>query len=146
MKEKIVKMKQRDLKILFVLGKKYWKNKENWLTSEYINSSFNQKGASYVAKINNKVVGGIILVYEDIVKNWIRYLIVDSNYQKMEIGRKLLQKALEHVGPGESVFLDVSADNKTAIRLYKRNGFKNKGRVKDLYRNNSAYIFSKKIT
>jgi ribosomal protein S18 acetylase RimI-like enzyme len=139
-------MKQKDLKILFVLGKKYWKNKETWLTSEYINSSFNQKGASYVAKINDKIVGGIILVYEDIVKNWIRYLIVDSNYQKMEIGRKLLQKTLEHVGPGESVFLDVSADNKTAIKFYKRNGFKNKGRVKDLYQNDSAYIFSKKIT
>lgn len=50
-------------------------------------------------------------------------LCIDPAYRKMGVGESLLRFYLGHT-EGESVYLDVLADNPNAIRLYEKYGFK----------------------
>jgi len=143
-KIKIVKMQKKDLKDIFEMGKKQWLGK-SWFGMDYIKNSFDQKGMEYVAKISNQVVGGIIMVREDIVKNWIRYLIVDKKYREKGIGSMLLEKIISHLKKGESIFVDTGVAYKSAVKFYEKQGFKNRGKVMSLYGNDQAYIFEKNI-
>jgi ribosomal protein S18 acetylase RimI-like enzyme len=139
---KIEKMTRKDLTTLFHLGKAQWK-KSDWLTIEYLRSSFEQSGPSYVAKISGDVVGGVIFVYEDIVRNWIRYLIIDKKIRRQGVGTALIQKIFEKIKPGESIFVDTGVSDKDAINFYEKCGFKNRGIVKSLYGNEPAYFLEK---
>ena len=128
-----------------MLAKNYWGNNESWLTIKYLSSSFHQESLSYVAKDGIETIGGIIMVYEDIVKNWIRLLIVDKKYQRSGIGSRLLRKVIKNMKKDESLFLDTGTENKGAIKFYKKHGFKLKGKIAELYNDKSAYIFKKKL-
>ncbi|NTV55580.1 MAG: GNAT family N-acetyltransferase [Candidatus Moranbacteria bacterium] len=143
-KIRIVKMEKSDVPILLEYGKRHWKD-EGWLTKEYLTSSFGQAGLSYVAKYEKKTIGGVILVYEDIVRNWIRYVIVDKEFRNLGVGGRLLATIFSHMKAGESVFVDTGVTDKKAIMFYEKMGFKNRGEVKSLYENKSAYIFEKVI-
>lgn len=141
---KIERMKKKDLRFLYKMGKAQW-GSVNWLTINYFKNSFNQPGLKYVAKSDDKIIGGVILVFEDIIPNWMRYLIVDVNFRGAGIGNKLLKKVISGLKPGESIFLDTSVSNKTAIKFYEENGFKNRGRITSFYGNCPAYFFEKNI-
>lgn len=138
-------MQSKDLALLLELGKQEWSN-EDWLTLEYLKASYNQEGAHYVALYEEKIIGGILLVRYDIVKNWIRYLIVDKHYRKKGIGASLVEKALHHIPNGESVFVDTGVTDKPATKFYEKMGFKNKGMVRGLYGKTAAYFFKKNIS
>lgn len=137
-------MQEKDLKALFRMGKEQWLDK-SWFEMDYIRSSFKQKGQSYIAKISDKIVGGIIMVREDIVKNWIRYLIIDKKHRKKGVGSELLEKIAKSLKKGESIFVDTGVAYKSAIKFYENQGFKNRGKVMSLYGNEHAYIFEKNI-
>lgn len=144
---KFSKMEEKDLDELLKIGKKHWPN-QDWLSKDYLKISFDQPGLNYVAKKDDKVIGGIILVLEDIAKNWIRYFIVDENYRRSGIGTRLLNKAIEHLKKGETIFVDTGIADKIAINFYEKNGFIKEGKVKRLYDNykqGDAYILKKKI-
>lgn len=143
-KIKIVKMTKQDLPALLKFGKEQWPD-DDWLTMSYLKASFVQPGSNYVAKIGDKVIGGVIMVYEDIEKNWIRYLIVSNDYRKQGIGRKLLEKMYSKLPIGESVFVDTGVSDKKAILFYEKLGFKNRGMVRSFYGNMPAYFFEKNI-
>lgn len=140
----IAKMEKADVPVLLEYGKREWKD-EGWLTKKYLDASFGQAGLSYVAKYDKKTVGGVILVYEDIVKNWIRYVIVDKEFRNLGVGSRLLTKIFSHMKAGESIFVDTGVTDTKAIMFYEKMGFKNRGLIKSLYENKSAYIFEKVI-
>lgn len=137
-------MKTEDLEKIYKLGRKHWAD-DAWLTKKYLKSSFEQDGLSYVAKEDNKVVGGIIMVYEDIVKNWIRYLIIDKEFRGRGIGTQLMHQVTHHIKHGESIFVDTGVSDKGAIKFYEKCGFKNRGYIKSLYKDRPAYILEKNI-
>lgn len=141
---KILKMTSKNLSDLFKSGKAYWKD-DNWLTMKYLKSSFGQDGLSYVAKSEGKIIGGVIFIYQDIVENWLRYLIVDKKYRRRGVGTALLQKVFKKIKTGESVFVDTGVHYKNTINFYGKLGFKNCGIVKNLYGNKSAYFLKKTI-
>lgn len=141
---KIVKMKKADLKELFKIGKNQWPD-ESWLTMSYIESSFKQDGLSYTAKMGNKIVGGIIMVFEDIVRNWLRYLIIDKNFRQKGLGTRLLKKVENALAPGEGIYVDTGIINKITIKFYEKNGYKNLGKIKNLYKNRTGVIYKKII-
>lgn len=141
---KIVKMATKDIGVLLKIGKAHWKD-EDWLTRNYLKYSFIQPGISYVAKSENKVIGGIIFVYEDIVKNWIRYLIIEKKYRRQGVGKTLLQKIFYKTKKGESIFIDTGTQDKGTIAFYQKLGFKKCGMVRGLYGNKSAYFLKKTI-
>lgn len=141
---KIRKMKENDLNMLFALGKKQWIN-ASWFTKEYLRNSFKNKGFNYVATIDEKIVGGLLMVFEDIVKNWIRYLIVDKKYRDMGIGSALVLKVIKNLKRGESIFVDTGLTDKRTINFYEKIGFKKRGTVKSLYGNKSACFLEKNI-
>lgn len=141
---RIAKMSAKDINALLEIGKAHWKD-ESWLTRNYIKSSFVQPGASYVVKSENKVIGGIIFVYEDIVKNWIRYLIVEEKYRRQGVGKALLQKIFGKTKKGESIFLDTGTQDKGTIAFYQKLGFKKCGMARGLYGKKSAYFLKKTI-
>lgn len=141
---KIRKMRKSDLKFLYKIGKTQWPD-EDWLRMDFLKNSFNQKGPQYVATVDNKVVGGAILVYESVVQNWITYFIVDKNFRRKGIGSKLLRAITKHLKKGASIFVDTGVADKIAIKFYEKNGFKNRGKVSSFYGNRPAYIFEKMI-
>lgn len=143
---KILKMKESDLNQIYKIAKNHFTDVgDEWLTMDYLKNSFKPNNLSYVAKIDGKIVGGIIMILEDIVKNWVRFIIVDKNYRKMGIGSKLLKEVTNHLKYGESIFVDTGITDKSAIAFYEKNGFINRGRVSSLYEKCPGYIFEKVI-
>lgn len=141
---RIKKMAKSDLPSLLKIGNEFWEFQE-WLTIDHLKNSFNQPGLSFVAEIQNKTVGGIILVFDDIAKNWIRFLVVDKKYQKCGIGRLLMQTIVSKLKKGENVYLDTGIANKKAIGFYEKMGFKNRGTVRKLYGKYGACFLEKKV-
>jgi ribosomal protein S18 acetylase RimI-like enzyme len=123
-------------------------NKEHGITKEDIEKKFTeqdvaegsenwQKGIAgephggkrqtFVARINNQLVGFTSPCRED--DQWrIGQLYVAPKFQGQGIGSKLLQSALEWLGPKKDVFLHVLSYNQNAIDLYERFGFVKTGK------------------
>lgn len=79
-------------------------------------------GATFVAKIDGKVVGFVDPSIED-GKRRIGSIYVAPEAQGKGIGSKLMQQAFDWHGRGEDIFLEVVAYNQNAINFYKRFGF-----------------------
>jgi ribosomal protein S18 acetylase RimI-like enzyme len=80
-------------------------------------------GTVYVAARDGRVVGVLNIDPSD---RWIYHLGVVEAERKGGVGGFLLSRALEHYWarhPGQTLGLDVNADNVPAIRLYRRQGF-----------------------
>lgn len=140
----IKEMRVDDLPSLLRLGQDQWKDEE-WLTIDYLKSSFVQPGLNFVATIDDKIVGGVLFVFEDIVPNWIRFLIVNKEYRKQGIGRKLLEEIFKNVKYGQTIFVDTGVSDKDAIAFYEKMGFVNRGTVKSFYGRAAAYFYEKNI-
>jgi ribosomal protein S18 acetylase RimI-like enzyme len=85
------------------------------------------KRQTFVARINNKAVGFSSPCFED--GQWrIGQLYVKPEFQARGIGSKLLQTALDWLGPQKDVYLHVVSYNEPAIGLYKKFGFVKTGK------------------
>lgn len=71
----------------------------------------------------------------------IHTLAVDPAYQRRGIGRALLRAVLDHA-VGATVFLEVRTDNKSAIQLYRSEGFDVIGIRRRYYRSSGADAFT----
>ncbi len=101
-----------------------------------------------IEKQGGRVVGYII--YSDIQGDAeLQRIAVDKSFRRQGIGDRLISDMIEelHSAGTNRVMLEVRAHNVSAIRLYKKHGFKDIFIRKNYYRNpdDDALIFQKQI-
>ncbi|ABU81760.1 ribosomal protein S18-alanine N-acetyltransferase [Ignicoccus hospitalis] len=90
---------------------------------------------SLVAEVNGKVVGYAIAAKEVDKKLHLLNFAVDPQYRGLGIGSALLE-SLEKLAKKKglkSIYLEVEEDNYRAMRLYKKMGFVEVGRIRKYY-------------
>lgn len=97
-----------------------------------------------VAKIDSQIIGYICatIIFDEcnILK-----IIVDENYRRTGVGKKLIDKLInvcQTIG-AKSIYLEVRDDNLNAISFYEKNGFKFECIRKGYYQGLDAKIFRK---
>ncbi|MAJ34049.1 MAG: ribosomal-protein-alanine N-acetyltransferase [Candidatus Marinimicrobia bacterium] len=100
---------------------------------EFFKKSLNK---SYVLELNGKIVGYafITIIKFEIHLNRIA---IDPNYQQKGFGLQLLNKILEQNSKNKSVFLELKYSNISALKLYRKVGFKKYNIRKNYYSNNN---------
>ena len=90
---------------------------------------------SYVLELNGKIVGYafITIIKFEIHLNRIA---IDPNHQQKGFGLQLLKKILEENSKNKSVFLELKYSNISALKLYRKVGFKKYNIRKKYYSNN----------
>ena len=105
----------------------------------------NDLSVYFVAEMDLKIIG-FISIMNISGEVHINNIIVDENYRGIKTGVKLLKYGMNYFSK-DSVFgytLEVREDNKPAINLYEKFGFKIVGKRKNYYKNNkSAFIMWK---
>ncbi len=83
-----------------------------------------QSDLFFVGTLSNKVVATVMAGYDG-HRGWIYYLAVDPDYQRKQIGRRMMEKAesrLQKLGCPK-ITLQVRSSNQAVISFYKRLGF-----------------------
>ncbi|MCC0639634.1 MULTISPECIES: N-acetyltransferase [unclassified Clostridioides] len=93
------------------ISKEYWKNNYNTVKSEYIPIS-----DTFVYDDGEEIKGFISIIE----KSFIGALFINSNYQSLGIGSKLLDYATKEY---KNLNLAVYKDNKKAVVFYNKKGF-----------------------
>ena len=100
------------------------------------NLSMIQENLSYVYRINNKLVGFIILTKKENNEILIFTLFVDENYRRRGIGSKLIKFSMDNarfIHKDAYFSLHVMVTNENALNLYKKLGFKITKTIPDFY-------------
>ena len=129
---KIVKTKKSHLKGLLSVGKENW-TYEKWLTKRFLSNTLESKGIHITALIGKRVVGGIMVLELDRPKFWIFFFAVAKDMQRKGIGTALLRKAGSGVSKNCFLFVDLTYNDKSGIKFYKKNGFRDMGKVKNWF-------------
>ena len=75
----------------------------------------------------------------------INNIVVKKDYQKNNIGSKLIDYIIKRFPDIKEIFLEVRSKNKIAIEFYKKNNFKCINIRKDYYENDDAYIMKRGV-
>lgn len=99
-----------------------------------------------VCDVDNEVVGFIIYmkIYE---RAEIIDIIIDPLFRKKGYGYELLKNAINEVGLSDcdNITLEVNCNNKFAINLYEKAGFKTVAIRKKYYGNEDGYLMKKDL-
>lgn len=99
-----------------------------------------------VCEVDDKVVGFIIYmkIYE---RAEIIDIIIDPLFRKKGYGNELLKNAINDVGLSncDNITLEVNCNNKFAIHLYEKVGFKTVAIRKKYYGNEDGYLMKKDL-
>lgn len=105
-------------------GRRYARRYLNWCWKK-------AKDGFFIAKVGDKIVGFIVCdrdwysKYEDKTVGAIHELVIDKKYQGRSIGKKLMEKCLEHLGRySGKIELWVGEKNISAMKFYEHYGFK----------------------
>jgi ribosomal protein S18 acetylase RimI-like enzyme len=85
-----------------------------------------QSDLFFVGTVSNKIVATVMAGYDG-HRGWIYYLAVDPDYQRKQIGRRMMEKAesaLQKRGCPK-INLQVRTSNQAVISFYERLGFSN---------------------
>lgn len=118
----IRKAHESDLNKIYLLCEQYDKNFSKLFNLEIeLNNSYS---ILLVDEIENNIIS--FLYAQDFEDNYdILFFIVDKNYQKKGYGTKLLKFFVDnYIINNQTVTLEVSVDNKSAIKLYEKFNFK----------------------
>ena len=138
----IRKLLKKDFDIVYELGLKLHPNYKiiNDL-EEIINNDLNY---FYVYEIDGKVVGFIHFtkLYNsvDLVD-----IIVSEEYQNQMIGSTLIDFMITNLSADNKIYLEVNTNNKKAINLYQKFGFKVINIRKNYYGLDDAYVMERVI-
>lgn len=132
----------KDIQEFYSLGKIINANFNNlYNLKELLDSKFDYIFGYYV---DDKLVGFIHVVklYENME---VINIVVDYNYRRKGIGKKLLLYAISYFDDLESVFLEVRESNVSAISLYEKNGFSVTSKRIKYYGNEDALIMKRDV-
>ena len=136
----IRKLLKEDFDRVYELGLKLHSNYKiiNNL-EEIINNDLNY---FYVYEIDGKVVGFIhyTKLYNsvDLVD-----VVVNEHYQNQRIGSNLIDYMITSLKPDDKIYLEVNTNNKKAISLYQKFGFKVINIRKNYYGIDDAYVMER---
>ena len=85
-----------------------------------------EEDSGYIAVCDGKIVGMVSNVEADEYENamFLSRLVVDKNYRRKGIGRRLMERAMKNNDArGKRTMLNVSVRNDAALSLYKSLGF-----------------------
>ena len=84
------------------------------------------KDKFWFAECNGEIIGAIAIVERSVKKAQLRWFILHPKFREKGLGKTLLHKALEFCREKkyESVYLETTEDQKTAIKMYTKAGFK----------------------
>lgn len=103
--------KESTIKAHYFINKEYWENNYNTVKNEYIPIS-----DTFVYEDGQEIKGFISIIN----KSFIGALFINSNYQNLGIGSKLLDYATKEY---KNLSLAVYKDNKKAVVFYNKKGF-----------------------
>jgi ribosomal protein S18 acetylase RimI-like enzyme len=95
-----------------------------------------KKDAFFVAEENEIITGCIRVSIVDLDLGEIRQLCVDKEFRSKGIAQKLLETAVSFLKERKmrKLIVRCKSDNKDAIRLWEKNGFRQEGYFKEHYR------------
>jgi len=94
---------------------------------------------------------GDLIVFEDMIEYEVFLIYININKRKLGYGTKLINSIPLDIQNKKlkKIYLEVAADNKEAIKLYRKNKYKQIGRRKNYYKIDSkkidSFIFIKNI-
>ncbi len=94
---------------------------------------------AFVLLVGKTIAGSAIILWrKGSTKAHLYTIAVDPSFQGRGLGRKLLEKCLQEARQQgcDRFSLEVRADNKPAIALYKKSGYEIIGRVRQYYEDN----------
>ncbi len=79
----------------------------------------------WFAEYKGQIVGAIAVVEHSVKLAQLRWFILNPEFRGLGIGRRLMDNAMDYCRSKnyESVFLETTKDQKTAIRMYEKAGF-----------------------
>ncbi len=85
-----------------------------------------EKDRFWFAEVNGKMIGAIAIVGHSAQKAQLRWFILHPEFRGMGLGRTLLNEALQFCKEKgyQHVFLETTKDQKTAIQMYLKAGFR----------------------
>ena len=77
----------------------------------------------------------------------IDYIVIDKEYQNMGYAKKIMDSIINDCVTNrcKNITLEVNINNKSAIRLYEKYGFKKISTRKEYYNESDAYLMEKKL-
>mgnify|MGYP001576935100 CR=1 FL=1 len=95
-----------------------------------------KKDAFFVAENDGKIIGCTRLAFVDIDLAEIRTLCVDKEFRRQGIAQSLIDGAVKFLKEKKmrKVIARAKSDNKEAVRILEKNGFKQEGYFKEHYR------------
>ena len=131
---------KKDFKSIYELGLTLHANYKIINNLEEILS--NKTNHLYVYEIDNQVVGFIhyTKLYNsvDLVD-----VVVNEHYQNQRIGSNLIDYMITSLKPNDKIYLEVNTNNKKAISLYQKFGFKVINIRKNYYGIDDAYVMER---
>lgn len=121
---KSVGVTKRDIESKFLLDDT---PKGRILANERLKSFFNPFSRTWVVKINN-VIAGYCVAVKNSQYNRVQAIYLLKKYQRMGLGRKLIEKTFKWFNNNKKIIVNVADYNSKTIGLYKYFGFsKSKG-------------------
>lgn len=124
------------------LGKLLHDNFEKtYLLNDYILNN------NYIILVNEEnEINGFIILYKNIDYYELETIVIKNEFRNQGIGTNLLNYFIKNYCKKEDIiFLEVSVENKTAIKLYKKFDFEIINIRKKYYNNIDAYVMKKVI-
>lgn len=135
----IVDFNVKYLSSVYNLGNNLNINYESLYNEESLNQGVNK---TFVYNLNNDVVGFIhIQDFDDEID--IISVVIDEKFRNRGFASKLMDYVVNYSN-GRKIILEVNGNNKAAIGLYKKYGFKDVGIRKGYYNGEDAIVMEKK--
>jgi ribosomal-protein-alanine N-acetyltransferase len=141
----IYEAEEKDLRIISELERDLF-SEEKWSYFQILREFKNDFSKILVFKEKEEIIG--YLIFREIEPEIeILKIGVRKEYQRKEVGTKLMQKLIDIAKEKNisKIFLEVKASNLSAYNFYKKLGFKEMYRRKNYYGNEEAIIMLKEI-